>query len=162
VKTEEDIQAGQSQYVSRRTLTKWGSSSKQVIAQEKAFKINSERYITVLSTFCRAFGRMRVVDRGSQWFQKYGATPYLKRKLWWQEQYFPERIICRTDSEWVPHSPDISPPDFYFIYGDFWKTMFTDNPKTIAILKRKITQYIAAMIREECRRVIHNFSRQVY
>jgi len=115
VKTEEDIQAGQSQYVSRRTLTKWGSSSKQVIAQEKAFKINSERYITVLSTFCRAFGRMRVVDRGSQWFQKYGATPYLKRKLMMARAIF-SRTHHLQDWQWMGSSQPRHKPTWFLFY----------------------------------------------
>lgn len=130
--------------------------------EEKAVTINSERYIAVLSKFYRALGRMRGVDRDSQWFQQDGATPHTSNaSLGWLEQHFPGRIISRrTDNEWAPHSPDMSPPDFY-LWGFLKDNVYTDNPNTVAALKREITKKIRAITQEECKRVIDNFSRRV-
>ena len=77
------------------------------------------------------------------------------------EQHFPGRIISRkTENEWAPHSPDMSPPDFY-LWRILKYSVYKDNPRTTAALKTEITKKIREALNEECSRVIDNFSRRV-
>ena len=79
----------------------------------------------------------------------------------WLDERFSDRLISRRrDTEWFPHSPDLSPPDFY-LWGLLKDRVYQNNPKTIAELKLAITQNICAIKREECARVIDNFARRL-
>ena len=69
-------------------------------------------------------------------------------------------ISRRRDPEWLPHSPDLSTPDFY-LWGLLKDRGYQNNPKTIAELKLAIMQNICAIKREERARVIDNFARRL-
>ena len=77
--------------------------------------MNTERYLQILRKIWAALGQRRRVVRAEQWFQHDGATPHTSNdSLNWLRQFFPDRLISRRcDPEWVPHSPDLNPPDFY-------------------------------------------------
>ena len=80
----------------------------------------------------------------------------LNDSLNWLRQLFPDRLISRRcDPEWVPHSPDLNPPDFY-LWG-----YLKDNPQTIPDIKAATAAKIRAIPREECARVIQNFACRV-
>ena len=102
------------------------------------------------------------INRNVQWFQQDGATPHTANiTLEWLDEQFSDRLISRRrDTEWSPHSPDLSPPDFY-LWGLLKDRVYQNNPKTIAELKLAITQNICAIKREECARVIDNFARRL-
>jgi len=55
-------------------------------------------------------------------------------------------------SQWLPHSPDLNPPDFY-LWGYLKDRVYGNNPQTIPDLKAAITAVIRAIPREECGRV---------
>ena len=82
---------------------------------EHAITVNTERYLQILGKFWAALSRQRRVVRAEQWFQQDGATPHTSNdSLNWLRQLFPDRLISRRyDPEWAPHSPDLTPPDFY-------------------------------------------------
>ena len=110
----------------------------------------------------QALGRRREVVRVLQWFQQDGATPHTsKESLAWLQQRFPDRLISRRcDPQWSPYSPDLNPPDFY-LWGYLKDRVYANNPQSIPDLKAAITAAIRAIPREECGRVIKNFSRRI-
>ena len=71
------------------------------------------------------------------------------------------RVISnKLDVIWAPHSPDMSPPDFY-LWGHLKDNVYEDAPQSIAELKAAITRKMRAIPREECIRVINNFARRI-
>ena len=129
---------------------------------EKALTVTKERYIVVLNKFWMDLEIQQGINRNVQWFQQDGATPHTADiTLEWLDERFSDRLISRRrDTEWSPHSPDLSPPDFY-LWGLLKDRVYQNNPKTIAELKLAITQNICAIKREECARVIDNFARRL-
>ena len=76
------------------------------------------------------------------------------------DQRFFDRLISRRhDTEWLPHSLDLSPPDFYLL-GLLKDIVYQNNSKTIAELKLAITLNVCE-IREECVRAIDDFTRRL-
>ena len=54
-------------------------------------------------------------DIQQEWFQQDGATPHTAAasRLWLQQR-FPGRVISlKEEVQWAPHSPDLSPLDFF-------------------------------------------------
>ena len=129
---------------------------------EKALTVTKERYIVVLNKFWMDLEIQQGINRNVQWFQQDGATPHTANiTLEWLDERFSDRLISRRrDTEWSPHSPDLSPPDFY-LWGLLKDRVYQNNPKTIAEWKLAITQNICAIKREECARVIDNFARRL-
>ncbi len=84
-----------------------------------AATINSDRYLKMLKTkFMPALRRKCNNDIDVVWYQQDGATPHTARHvLAWLEKVFGEQFVSfRTEREWPPHSPDLSPLDF-FLWG---------------------------------------------
>jgi len=125
---------------------------------ERSVTINTERYVQVLGKFWPALGRRSGVVRVLQWFQQDGATPHTSNEsLAWLQQHFPDRLISRKcDPQWLPHSPDLNPLDFY-MWEYFKDRVYGNNPQTIPDQKAAIR----AIPREECGRVIENFARRI-
>ena len=59
-----------------------------------------------------------------------------------------------------PDSPDLNPTDFY-PWGFLKDIVYQENPQTIEELKTAITAKIRAIPKEECVKVIDNFTRRV-
>ena len=79
----------------------------------------------------------------------------------WFDERFPERLISRRrDPEWVPHSPDLNPPDFY-LRGFLNDTIHKNHPTSIAELKQAITSKIRKIKKAECVKVINNFAQRI-
>ena len=95
-------------------------------------------------------------------FQQDGAPPYTsKLALDWLKTHFNNRVISRkTDFEWAPHSPDLSPPDF-FLWGYLKDRVYKTNPQTIGELKRNIQTEMEAIDEATCRAVMSNFIRRM-
>jgi len=55
----------------------------------------------------------------------------------------------------------LNAPDFY-LWGYLKDRVYGNNPQTIQDLKAAITAAIRAIPREECRRVIESFARQIH
>ena len=129
---------------------------------EKALTVSKECYIAVFNKFWMDLESQQGINQNMQWFQQDGATPHTANiTLEWLDQQFPDRLISRRrDQEWLPHSPDLNPLDFY-LWGLLKDKVYQNNPQTIAELKLAITQNICAIKREKCNRVINNFARRL-
>ena len=123
--------------------------------------VNKNRYTVVLNKFWRSLCARRGVHREEQWFQQDGATPHTANiTMEWLDRRFAGRLISRRRiPEWSPRSPDLNPPDFY-LRGFLKDHVYQNNPQTIAELKVLITRQIHGITREECVRVIGNFTRR--
>ena len=129
----------------------------------KTVTINTPRYIsTALTPFWRALGRRRGIDRSIQWFQQDGATPHtsLESRMWLEDHFGHRLVSNKTTHIWSPHSPDLSPLDF-FLWGYCKDHVYTNKPATIPQLKNNITQHIRQIRPEMCARVVECFQRRI-
>ena len=127
-----------------------------------ATTINTGGYIQTLEKFWQELGQRGGADRGHQWFQQDGATPHCSNaSLEWLRLHFGTRLIGRRLAvEWSPHSPDLSPLDF-FLWGYVKSKAYANKPQTISDLKAAITQVIAEITVDQCRRTIDNFRHRI-
>ena len=58
--------------------------------------------------------------------------------------------------EWSPHSPDLSPPDFY-LWGYLKDRVYQEKPRTLSQLKTKIRKEVKAIKPEVLKDVMNNF-----
>ena len=125
--------------------------------------VNKERYVEILEKFkIELENRWSLSTRKKFYFQQDGATPHTSNlSLDWLQRNFQKRVISRkTQFEWAPHSPDLSPPDF-FLWGHLKDRVYKTKPQTIADLKVRIREEIEAIEEETCRNVMLNFSRRL-
>ena len=88
-------------------------------------------------------------DIQQEWFQQDGATPHTAAasRLWLQQR-FPDRVISLKEAvQWAPHSPDLSPLDF-FLRGYLKDRVYKDKPRTSEQLKRALIAEVSAMLSE--------------
>ena len=121
--------------------------------------VNNECYIVVINKFWRTLCARCGVHQEEQWFQQDSATPHTANiNMEWLDHRFAGRLISRRHVlEWLLHSPDLNPPDFY-LWGFLKNHVYQNNPQTIAELKVAIIEQIHGITREECVRVIDNFA----
>ena len=125
--------------------------------------VDSHRYLEVaLKPFWRALGRKRGLDRDEQWFQQDGATAHTSQETReWLGEHFGQQIVSwKTPIIWSPHSPDLSPLDF-FLWGYLKDRVYREKPATIADLKEAIEAEVADIPLEMCQRVGANFWRRI-
>lgn len=106
----------------------------------EAVTINQERYVSAaLEPFWEELGRRRGIHRHEEWLQQDGATPHTaKKSLEWLHHHFRNRLISlKTAVPWSPHSPDLSPLDF-FLWGFLKDRVYTEKPETTRQLKDAI------------------------
>jgi len=89
--------------------------------------------------------RLGVHDK-DLWFQQNGATSHTARiSMAVLRKMFPNRVILRNgDIVWPPHSPDLTPPDF-FLWDYLKSKVFTNKPHTLLELKENIIREIKAI-----------------
>lgn len=110
---------------------------------EVATTINSARYVsTALEPFWRELGE-RPLRRNQEWFQQDGATPHTAcASMDWVRSHFPDRhISLKSAVPWAPHSPDLSPLDF-FMWGYLKDRVYAGRPATTHELKTAIVQEV--------------------
>ena len=96
------------------------------------------------------------------WFQQDGATPHTALiSLAWLKEHFKSRVITSTRGapypiEWAPHSPDLSPPDF-FLWGYLKDRVYQDKPRNLRELKKRIVKACEAIKPEVFKDVMNNF-----
>ena len=120
--------------------------------------VNAMRYRKILEKFwSRLRGRYRhAPDRLQlQWYQQDGAPPHRATEIKsWLRDRFQGRLIARGEViEWPPHSPDLTPPDF-FLWGHLKSEVFKEGPKTIADLKQAVEQAVRRIRVVTCRSVM--------
>ena len=94
-------------------------------------------------------------DIQQDWFQQDGATPHTAAAshLWLQER-FPGRVISlKEEVQWAPHSPDLSPLDF-FLWGYLKDRVYKDKLRTSEHLKRALIAEVSAMPSEMVDRAV--------
>lgn len=125
--------------------------------------VNKERYVDVLNTFKGELtSRFPSWYASRWWFQQDGASPHTsKLALEWLKNNFGDRVISlKSDFEWAPHSPDLSPPDF-FLWGYLKDRVYKNRPHTLLELKENIRVEIAAISQETCKAVMKTFLRRM-
>ena len=124
--------------------------------------VTKERYVAVLNQF---YSDLKVQHPGyldKIWFQQDGATPHTALiSLAWLKEHFKSRVITSTRGapypiEWAPHSPDLSPPDF-FLWGYLKDRVYQDKPRTLKELKKRIVEACKAIKPEVFKDVMNNF-----
>ena len=66
-------------------------------------------------------------------------------------------ISLKTEFEWAPYCPDLSPPDFcLWDYLKYW--VHANKPTNITELKENIREEIRAIPRFVCKSVLLNFA----
>ena len=124
--------------------------------------VNTERYVDVVRQFLAELRRRRDVTMALTWYQQDGATPHTSNlTLDFLRGVFGGRLISRrADHEWSPHSPDLSPLDF-FLWGYLKNRVYGTTPTTLEELKNSVTQHIQDISIEICQNVINNFQRRL-
>ena len=128
---------------------------------ENAVTVKQENYRHVIKKFTACL-RGRRFDLKKLWFQQDGATPHTAvetRKL--LSEKFEDRLISLKASHiWAPHSPDLSPLDF-FLWGYAKDNVYKNKPTSISELKQEITTFMRAISADTCKAVIQNFAVRV-
>jgi hypothetical protein len=106
--------------------------------------------------------RKKVVNVGDIWFQQDGAAPYQATGvLAWLEETFGQNFISlKTAIKCPPHSPDLSPLDF-FLWGYLKDRVYKHSPKTTDDLKAVIKREIRNISSDTCASVIRNFQHRL-
>ena len=106
-----------------------------------AVTVTKKRYVEVLKTFKSEFQTLYPSLMNKFWFQQDGASSHnsnLSRD--WLKENFGSRVISlKIDFEWTPHSPDLSPPDF-FLWGYLKDRVYAGKSRTITELKEAIRE----------------------
>lgn len=102
------------------------------------------------------------VDVDNTWFQQDGASSHsTPENIALLRTKFPGRVISRKgDIDWPPRSCDITPLDF-FLWGYLKDRVYTDNPQTLAQLKRNIRRVIGEIPAEMFQNVVGNMARRL-
>ena len=120
--------------------------------------VTKERYVEVLEAFKSELYALYPSLMNRFWFQQDGASCHTsKMSRDWLKKNFGRRVISlKTDFEWAPHSPDLSPPDF-FLWGYLKDRVYSEKPRTITDLKEAIREEMRAIPRSVCKAVMDNF-----
>ena len=123
-----------------------------------AVTVNQENYCNVIKKFTACLCLCHF-DLKKLWFQQDGATPHTAvetRKL--LSEKFEDRLISlKAFHIWAPHSPDLSPLDF-FLWGYAKDNVYKNKPSSITKLKQEITTFMRAILADTCKKVIQNFA----
>ena len=128
---------------------------------ENAVTVNQENYRHVIKKFTACL-RGRRFDLKKLWFQQDGTTPHTAvetRKLL-SEKSEDRLISLKAFHIWAPHSPDLSPLDF-FLWGYAKDNVYKNKPTSISELKQEITTFMRAISADTCKAVIQNFAVRV-
>ena len=149
-----------------KKVTVWCALSERAIIGPFFFEkngatttINTDRYIEVLEKFVKELEERYSSIFNRMWFQQDGASPHSSNKsLEWLKKHFNSRIISRrSEIQWPPYSPDLSPPDF-FLWGYIKDRIYKNKPRTLEDLKTNITEVIRGIERPVLKSVMQNFA----
>ena len=122
-----------------------------------AVTVNADRYVEMLQNFFTP-QLVRFPVNENTLFQQDGATSHTARiSMNAVNALFPNRVVSRNgDIPWPPCSPDLTPCD-YFVWGYLKTKVFETKPRTIADLKQRIQDEVAAIPVEMLREVMNSF-----
>ena len=118
--------------------------------------VNKERYIAVLEKFMKVLGRTGAGgDQGSWWFEQDGASPHTSRLtlITWLEDRSGDRISRKTRRGWPPHSPDLTPLNF-FLWGYLKSKVYAGDPQNLDQLNHGIISEVRRINCETCAKVL--------
>lgn len=126
--------------------------------------VNAQRYRQVLAKFWTALNRRLGGDRqlmDQQWFQQDGASAHTAvATREWLRNRFGSRVISRREVRiWPPHSPDLTPLDF-FLWGHLKSQVYKSNPRTTDDLKRAVSSAVRRVRPEICRAAVESARRR--
>ena len=123
-----------------------------------AVTVTKERYVEVLKTFKSELQTLYPSLMSKFWFQQDGASSHTSNlsRDWLKENFRGRVISLKSDFEWAPHSPDLSPPDF-FLWGYLKDRVYAGKPRTITELKEAIREEMRAITNSVCKNVMDNF-----
>jgi hypothetical protein len=106
--------------------------------------VNSNRYCDILENFLRP----KIVEYGKEhnledfWFQQDGATAHTtSRPRAVLKEVFPGRVVSLHEAvPWPLRSPDLSPCDFFFLWGYLKAEVFKRRPRSLDQLKEAIQE----------------------
>ena len=123
-----------------------------------AATINADRcQRTALQPFWRELQRKDGVDPDEEWMQQDGGAPHTAgASMAWLAAHFPGRLISlKSEVEWAPHSPDLSPLDF-FLWGYLKDRVYRDKPRTTEALKDAIVSEVGSVPLEMVDRAVNH------
>ena len=121
--------------------------------------INGEKYREMLQNYF--FPQIRF-DFTGQYFMQDGARPHTAREsIALLQRVFDSRVISAgTESIWPANSPDLTPLD-YWLWPYIKARVYCPPPASLAVLRHRITQVIAAIPLEMVKNAIENFPKRV-
>ena len=125
---------------------------------KKTVTVTAERYLKVLKCFNTELQTSFSGYKSKVWFQQDGASPHTAHIIRdWLKKVFQGRIVSKHfPFEWAPHSPDLSPPDF-FLWGYLKDRVYQERPRTLEQLKEKIRTEVNGITRATLQKVMSNF-----
>ena len=127
-------------------------------------KINltKERYVQTLQKFVNELDERFPRWKNRAWLQQDGASSHTaKVSLDWLAQNFGKRVISlKAKLEWAPHSPDLSPLDF-FLWGYLKSRVYNPKPASLEELKLRISEEMKAIQPSVCHSVMENFAKRL-
>ena len=105
--------------------------------------VNGERYREVLNRINENLNQLHTPNQKRfQWYQQDGATPHTAHAT-----MAPLRILfgnriwsLQAELEWSPHSPDLSPLDFFF-RGAAKAEVYKGKPRSLRQLKQAVEEF---------------------
>jgi hypothetical protein len=96
--------------------------------------VTANRYYDMLENFLR--------PKIDVWFQQDGATAHTARRLGANlKEVFPGRVVSLHKAvPWPPRSPDLSPCDFFLLWGYLKAEVFKHRPRSLDQLKEAIQE----------------------
>jgi len=127
-----------------------------------AVTVNADRYVEMLQNFFTPqLARFHVNE--NTLFQQDGATSHTARmSMNAVKALFPKRVVSRNGDIPcpTPRSPDLTPCD-YFLWGYLKTKVFETKPRTIADLKQRIQDEVAAIPVEMLREIMNSFTSRI-
>ena len=129
--------------------------------------MNSERYHELLADFIIS-GALSEDCVSDFWFQQDGAPPHTTHdNLSLLNQYWGSRVIARNYPKtfgcglaWPPHSPDLSPVDFY-LWGFVKDKVYKEPPKDLDQLQSAIKKVNREISVDTCAKVTDSFHARI-
>ena len=125
--------------------------------------VNSERYVAVLQKFRRHLRHtVGALAMPQQWFQQDGASPHTANISlnWLRDKFGPNLIAKKCENEWSPHSPDLSPLDYWF-WGFAKDKVYAGRPQTLQELRNAIEDFTNSITIEAVAKAVDNLIRRI-
>lgn len=150
-------------------VTVWAAISSDGVVGPYFFEVGGETVTITTDTYLSMMNgkfvpelKKRGCNMSKLWFQQDGAAPHTaNRALEWMQETFGRKVISlKTAIAWPPHSPDLSPLDFY-MWGHLKQRVYTPPPANITELKQAIRREMRKIDIDTCKAVIKNFNERI-